>query len=114
MKTLQDYMIFLDDERFPGPAYESQEMVIVRNFWDFKKILVEMGIPKFITFDHDLADTHYTGYTCAEFLISEMIFSENANISEEFSFEVHSMNPVGAQKIRDLLNHELPLIKEYV
>ena len=99
---LADYSLFLDDERQPGKDLVAP-VVIVRDFWAFKKTLIELGIPRYITFDHDLGG-EYTGKSCAEFL-AFMLFSmddeeEAIAAVKELEWDVHSANPIGAMNIR--------------
>ena len=75
-----------------------------------------MGLPDFISFDHDLAPEHYTkylgepfietnqyeeetGYECARWLV-EYCSEKGLEIPD---FAVHSMNPVGSERIFSLL-----------
>lgn len=99
---LADYKIFLDDERMPGESLK--DAVIVRDFWEFKRVINERGVPKYITFDHDLGD-RYTGKDCAEYLIARLF--DTPELAAEFEYDVHSQNPVGAENIRAFLNNYL-------
>ena len=89
----------------------------------YKNYIENNGLPHFISFDHDLADTHYTpeplwtdynaskewqekqvhqektGYECAKWLVDYCI-SNNLKCPEYYC---HSMNPVGKDKIVGLL-----------
>lgn len=125
--------IFLDDVRHPsdcttymqkriGPlsSIYLDDWHIVRNFGDFQDVVYVFSQDiTHISFDHDLADTHYTpehlwgdyekskewqdaqihtektGYDCAKWL--KEFYAEN-NIPLPTMF-VHSMNPVGADRI---------------
>lgn len=116
------YHLFLDDERVPGDVtwrlLPSAVYHIVRNYDEFVDSITNYGLPVFVTFDHDLADEHYgaiteyehddgdmkktfsftekTGFDCAKFLVDYCI-----QHSLQFPvYEVHSMNPVGAERIR--------------
>lgn len=123
--------LFLDDIRLPVDAFEytkqkmfvEKEWVIVRNYNEFFNWIQNNGLPIFISFDHDLADTHYTpehlwtdydkskewqeqqvhkektGYECAMWLVDYCI-DNNLKCPEYFC---HSMNPVGKDKIVGLL-----------
>jgi hypothetical protein len=104
------WTLFLDDLRFPedvrydyGPY---KDVVICRNMDDAVWCVKQYGIPKFISFDHDLADEHYvaaggekTGHTFAKWLC-DYIMDNKVDIPEDFAYYVHSMNPVGAENIR--------------
>lgn len=123
--------LFLDDIRHPvdcvkymharigklNPIYLEQ-WEIARNFNQFKEWVeycFQVGEElTHISFDHDLADVHYnpetqqesfaydekTGYDCAVWLRS---FYLEKGLSLPVMF-VHSMNPVGTQKIVDFFN----------
>ena len=126
------YNLFLDDIRDPKDVtwvkLPDVEWVIVRNYDQFVETITRQGIPKFIAFDHDLADEHYaatdyrtvlptwdgsrrrgnpvdvelserTGYDCAKWLVD---YCRN-NSCTICDFVVHSMNPVGAENIRKYL-----------
>ncbi len=115
--------LFLDDLRFPKDAiglvpdtmnqfYWSNDWVIVRNFWEFCNYIQKFGLPDFISFDHDLADEHYTnidesdykektGYECAKWLV-DFCF-DNGKILPDYI--VHSANPTGKQNIISYLEN---------
>ena len=65
---LSDVYLFLDDIREPLQAFEytkqyifiQNEWEVVKNYNEFVNFIEVNGLPKFISFDHDLADTHYT------------------------------------------------------
>lgn len=106
---LADYEIFLDDERMPCSAMF--DAVIVRDFWAFKRTIVERGIPKYVSFDHDLGFSKHTGMDCAMFLIAMMFDYKPSNV-EDFQYYVHSQNPVGAENIRCFMENHLREIIE--
>lgn len=58
------YNIFLDDERFPSNS-DLRDYKIVRNYKDFCELISTLGLPDFVSFDHDL-DEEKTGYDCAK------------------------------------------------
>lgn len=129
------YKLFLDDYRNPldcvtymqdrigkkNLIYLERDWVICRNYEVFKNTLRTMGLPDFISFDHDLDDEHLivgmskeewdeyhkkykremTGYDCALYLMNYCI-DEIEPLPE---FAVHSMNIVGAENILSLLNN---------
>lgn len=128
---LSAVFLFLDDIREPEHAFEytKEEMFlnkkweVVRNFDEFKSHIETNGIPYFISFDHDLADTHYTpehlwtdyekskewqdkqvhkektGYECAVWLV-DFCIDNNLPLPKYYC---HSMNPVGKDNIVGLL-----------
>lgn len=106
--------LFLDDVRNPPDSTWD----VVRSYDAFVDYIEKNGVPDMISFDHDLADEHYatvswqceplvdvidyttfkekTGYECAKWLIAR------GTLPKEYT--VHSLNPVGAQNIRFIMN----------
>ena len=68
MKKNNNIRLFLDDERFPAdcknyvsdfdidPSIYDEPWAIVRNYKTFTEFIEMFGMPKIISFDHDLAD----------------------------------------------------------
>lgn len=130
MKSLIPVNIFLDDVRSLKSVYLPRhkfpgEWKIVRNYRSFCNAINDLflhtgGLPQFISFDHDLADEHYsenmvdpilynemypsfkekTGFDCAKWLV-EFCLDRNLQMC---AFQVHSMNPVGKKNIESLLS----------
>jgi hypothetical protein len=130
-KAQTEVFIFLDDIREPEHAFEytNQKMfiekkwIVVRNYNEFVSHIEKNGLPKFISFDHDLADSHYTpehlwtdyakskewqekqvhqektGYECAKWLV-DFCIDNNLKCPDYYC---HSMNPVGKDNIIGLL-----------
>lgn len=128
------YRLFLDDVREPAHVadympsmakeYVSHQWVVVRDYHEFIDAIRELGVPEVISFDHDLAHEHYTpqeywsdydaskayqeakeykeatGKDCATWLC-EYLDRDNLPLPTCY---VHSMNPVGADNIRAVLN----------
>jgi hypothetical protein len=120
--------LFLDDIRNPKDclSYMKDDVYdenwdIVRTYDEFVDYITKNGVPDEISFDHDLADEHYdpsmylsssiyvgkydsfkekTGYDCAKWLSDYCV----NNIVPMSKFYVHSMNPVGRDNIRSVLN----------
>lgn len=126
------YKLFLDDKRTPAqcvsymhrrigrlnPIYIQNEWVICRNYVCFKNTIEKMGLPEFVSFDHDLADEHYgisedgaleeyygwegrteTGYDCAKWLV-DYCMEHKLELPQ---WAVHSMNPIGVGNITSYL-----------
>lgn len=112
------YQLFLDDERQPknikwidiplGPY------LIARNYNQFVEMVEQLGVPSFISFDHDLADEHYkavhhpelakdfkekTGADCAKWMI-EYCLENKIKIPD---YTVHSMNINGKENIISIM-----------
>lgn len=105
-----DRCLFIDDVRKPY----SGGWDVVRSYKEFVDYIETIGVPKVISFDHDLGFEHYplgeqnpteripyetykekTGYDCAKYLVEKGEFPNTALI--------HSYNIVGAQNIGNLL-----------
>ena len=95
------YKLFLDDERFPV----DDSWVIVRSYDEAVSYVKEHGMPSFISWDHDLGDKSLTGHDFAKWLVDYDL--DNDLITKDFSFYVHSANPVGAANIKNLLDSYL-------
>ena len=118
--------LFLDDIRHNFDALQMLGYVvykepweIVRNYDEFKAWIQKNGLPDLISFDHDLADTHYTpkeywsdyhksaeyqaslthtektGLDCAKWLVDYCLDNE----LKLPKYLVHSANPVGRDNI---------------
>jgi hypothetical protein len=112
------------DKIFATPPYQ---IVWVKNYQEFTTWIRDNGLPGAISFDHDLADEHYTpeeywydyevskayqesqnyqektGYDCAKWLVD---YCMDNNLALP-SYGVHSFNPVGADNIYYyLLNYQ--------
>lgn len=144
MEELQDlsekrgisYRLFLDDQRNPvhcitymhlkigrkNHIYLQNDWVICRNYESFKNTIESMGLPEFVSFDHDLAKEHYygelstpegweeyhtdenreeTGYDCAKWLVNYCL-DHDLPLPE---YAVHSMNEIGTYKILSYLKN---------
>lgn len=58
------YSLFLDDERQLFDVKWVQlpwhhKWLIARNYGEFVDLVMDLGLPEFVSFDHDLADFHY-------------------------------------------------------
>jgi hypothetical protein len=109
------YKLFLDDYRRPSKVYPDTldcHWVWVKSYKEFVREIESKGLPKFISFDHDLAEEHYnkdlhyraykfkTGLDCAKWLV---IYCKK-NKKSLPSFNVHSLNPYGKQAILNVLD----------
>lgn len=114
---ISNYNLFLDDVRIPTHVTwvnipKDQHYSVVRNYQEFVDIITLRGLPKFVTYDHDLSDCHYghglkgdnipydkytekTGYDAAKWLVE---YCMNKGVKHP-PYQVHSMNPVGKSNI---------------
>jgi len=118
------YNLFLDDFRSPKDVTWVElppvEWCVVRTYKDFVELIQKKGVPKTVSFDHDLADTHYieeqisrltgqgiryntlkeqTGYHAAQWL-AEYCVDNGVPIPEYY---IHTMNGEGAKNIKSVL-----------
>ena len=114
---INNYNLFLDDNRIPTHVTwveipKDQHYSVVRNYKEFVDLVTLKGLPKFVTYDHDLNDVHYghglkgddipydsytekTGYDCAKWLVDYCV---KRGVKHP-PYMVHSMNPIGKQNI---------------
>jgi hypothetical protein len=111
------YMLFVDDERDPINVtwgsfndqllYRNGEWIIARNWLDVLEIVVSLGFPSMISFDHDLGENEPTGYEIAKKLCNMIM--DGIPLPENFEYRVHSKNPVGAQNIHSYMTNFLKI-----
>ena len=99
--------MFLDDIRVPKNDYD----VIVRSFEEAINFVNENGIPTFISFDHDLGCDEIgnilkSGYDFAKWLV-DMDIENIHKFPNNFTFDIHSANPIGKNNIKSILNNYL-------
>ena len=100
--------IFIDDERMPAKG--GKPWTIIRSWkeWiEFSEVLKtskRKELPNHVSFDHDLGDTMFnmTGLDIAKDMI-ELDMDEELTFPKDFTWVVHSQNPVGAENIKMLL-----------
>jgi len=97
------YTMFLDDIREPIFDYDC----IVRSYNMAKLVVYKRGCPTHISFDHDLS-TEKTGYDFAKYLV-ELDLDGIIDFPDNFTFCVHSANPVGKENIETYLNNYLDM-----
>lgn len=121
--------LFLDDIRMPQECIHYmhkrigdknqiylEDWMIVRNYKEFVDAVTKhIDIITHVSFDHDLADIHYDPTTWTEsFVYQEETGYDCAKWFKQFYEEkhkelpviiVHSMNPVGTEKILNLFKN---------
>lgn len=97
-----NYWLYIDDLRMPKT---DQNWIIVRNFEEGVKLVEELGFPAYVSFDHDLGEygDEKTGYDFAKWLVECDIIHDV--MTEDFDFNVHSANPVGAENIEKYIKN---------
>jgi|GEM_PF-175675 len=128
---LAETLLWLDDIRNPFLNNENKvpnvkgKLIWVLNYEQFVEWITKFGMPDIISFDHDLADEHYTpeqywsdyqaskeyqeaqsyvektGYDCAKWLV-DYCMDNDLDLPIYF---IHSANPVGADNIKGLLDN---------
>ncbi|WP_157279214.1 cyclic-phosphate processing receiver domain-containing protein [Aliarcobacter butzleri] len=101
------YTMFLDDIRTPKEKFD----VITRSYDEAVNFVKENGIPNFISFDHDLGcddkgNILKSGYDFAKWLVEQSL-NEVLEFPKDFTFQVHSANPIGRNNINSILNNYL-------
>lgn len=127
--------LFLDDMRQPKDAcyivsnpglYWTDDWIIVKNYPEFCRWIKSNGLPEIISFDHDLAESHYTidfdewnhftadqlgveetGLDCAKWLV-DYCEMNGLDLPECY---VHSANPIGRQVIKKYLDNATKHLK---
>ena len=116
------YNLFLDDVRVPTDVTWAnipvdQHYSLVRSYKEFVDLITLRGLPKFVCYDHDLADCYYgdglsndqidynkyqekTGYDCAKWLVNYCMQKNEKHPP----YVVHSMNPIGKLNIESYIN----------
>lgn len=96
--------LFIDDLREP---YDD-DFVVVRSYAEAVGWLRKNGCPDFISFDHDLgSEDGLDGIDVVKWMVNMDLNSKGTFIPEDFEFNVHSANPIGAGNIEGLLDNYL-------
>jgi hypothetical protein len=99
--------LFLDDIRTPAHGHNGgQNYTIARSTKQAKAMIEKTCMPKHISFDHDLGGDD-TAMDLVKWIIEQDLNCEGHFIPEDFTFQVHSANPVGAQNLQAMLNNYL-------
>ncbi len=88
------WKLFLDDEREPiGDGW-----TIARTADSARELIIGNGLPRFISFDHDLGDSD-NGSQFVTWMVEHML-DNGIKFPADFSYLIHSQNPIGAANIR--------------
>lgn len=90
------YTLFIDDERFPVDPTN----IVVRSSSEAIQVVTVRGCPAHICFDHDLGGDDTSMRFCRWF--ADYAIDNKVDLSE-FSWSVHSQNPVGAANIESYM-----------
>ena len=112
------YALFLDDIRFPADVrYDYgpyKDLIICRSYHDAVWAVEQYGLPKFIAFDHDLGEIPGSGHHGMGFAkwFCDYVMDNDLALPDNFSYNVHSANPVGAENIRCYMKNFLEVYKK--
>lgn len=95
------YSLFLDDVRDPPHG----SYIVARSFLEAVKTVRRRGIPFHISFDHDLGPEK-NGHDFAWWLVHYILDGYGA-LPDNFTYTIHSANPVGRDNIKGLLDNFL-------
>ncbi len=96
------YRLFLDDEREP---VDGQRYVVARSSDEAMALVLDRGIPLEICFDHDLGGDD-TAMRVVYAMCAHMQ-DHKIQFPNDFSYSIHSQNPVGAERIASFMNSAL-------
>jgi hypothetical protein len=91
---MADYSLFIDDLRDPANKTD----VIARSSSEAIAIVSALGMPDHISFDHDLSGDD-TSIIFINWLTNQLI-DKKLSFPDDFTFSVHSQNPVGVENIK--------------
>ena len=105
-----NYNLFIDDERDPIDVtwgsvgvkhiYKNNDWIIARNWIEVLDLVLSMGFPDMISFDHDLGHDEPSGHEISKKLIHMIM--DGVEAPENLVIHYHSKNPVGAENMRGL------------
>lgn len=104
------YSLFIDDIRLPKVQAPVGNWQITRNMYETLLVLSNLGFPEHISFDHDLGEKEDAMQIVKKMIEMDMDHDEKYSewiIPHNFTFNVHSANPVGAKNITCLLKNYL-------
>ncbi len=98
------WKLFLDDERYP----KSDDWNIARSSASAIQMILFLGMPQEISFDHDLGGDD-TSMVFLHWLTGALLRKE-VDFPKDFVYSVHSQNPVGARNVAGLMDN---LLREF-
>lgn len=100
--------MFLDDVRDAKVSYPNEDMITVRSYVEAVEWIEKHGVPILISFDHDLGDGP-TGFDLAKWIVEKDLDEGVSFIPPDFTYMVHSANPIGRGNICGLMDNYLSL-----
>ena len=93
LKKINNYKLFIDDERFPT----TPDWFVARTSEQAITAIKNYGVPNEIAFDHDLGNDD-TAINFLNFLPNYFI-DNDCKFPTGFKYSIHSQNPVGKENI---------------
>jgi len=94
-----NYTMYVDDIRNPKGEFD----IIVRSSEEAIEYMIRNGCPTYASLDHDLGGDD-TSIAIIKFMVEMDLDTNNEFIPYNFSYNVHSANPVGAANIEGYLD----------
>ena len=88
--------------------------VIVRSFDSCIAYIKENGLPEFMSFDNDLGEDENKNLLPDGYAVAKWLVNESGLDLTDFSFSVHSANPVAKKQIESLLNNYMKFISKNI
>lgn len=119
------YYLFLDDIRLPSDVKwlqlpNDERWIIAKSYGEFVDTVEQRGLPEFVSFDHDLAESHYKASVLENEGLSGFVGYGNEKTGLDAAmwlcsycewqglklpkFEVHSLNQAAGVRIREAMN----------
>ncbi|NDB36219.1 MAG: hypothetical protein EB023_12990 [Flavobacteriia bacterium] len=88
--------LYIDDIRFPP---RDRDWLVCRSSQEALDRVTAMGMPQFISFDHDLGEDDTTMV-----FLRRLVNEVWDGVSLPPDYQIHSANPVGAENIRSFMD----------
>lgn len=97
------YRLFIDDEREPVG-----ECVVARSSEEAFRVVLDLGFPTEINFDHDLGGDD----TSMKFIwtLVNWMLDNNLQFPQGFEYTIHSQNPVGRENISAMMDSAIKVL----
>lgn len=87
--------LYIDDLRDPPP---DRDWIVCRSSQEALDRIDEMGMPHFVSFDHDLGEDDTTMV-----FLRRLVNEVWDGVTPPPDYQIHSANPVGSQNIRSFM-----------
>lgn len=110
---MSEWILFLDDVREPEDVNlpsADLPVIVCRSYDDAVTEIHDRDLPSIISFDHDLGACQ-TGHTFAKYF-ANYVLENHLELPEDFTYYVHSANPVGRDNIVSMMENFLRVYDE--